>query len=152
LDSSNPPAGWDLQPTNPQLLNDLAVWFRGNGYNVRGLISLIAKSNAYQLSSVYPGTWNIQYVPYYARHYVRRLDAEEIHDAIQKATGVINTYTFAAPSTLAPVQWAMQMPEPREPRSNNAVLTFINSFGRGDRDQNPRREDGSLLQGLNMMN
>ena len=46
-----------------------------------------------------------------------------------------------------------QMPEPREPRNNtNGALTFMSAFGRGDRDLNPRREDGSLLQGLNMMN
>src|SRR5262249_710535 len=64
----------------------------------------------------------------------------------------VNTYTFASPSTLPPVQWAMQMPEPREPRSNGGVVTFMSNFGRGDRDLNPRREDGSLLQGLNKMN
>jgi hypothetical protein len=153
LDPDNPPpAGWDLQPTNPRLLNELAVWFRNNGYNVRALISAIAKSNAYQLSATYPGTWKLDYVPYYARRYARRLGAEEIHDAIQTATGIVNTYTFAAPATLPAVQWAMQMPEPREPRNNGAVLTFMSAFGRGDRDLNPRREDGSLLQGLNMMN
>src|SRR6185503_11096745 len=52
---------------------------------------------------------------------------------------------------LPAVQWAMQMPEPREPRGT-AGFTFMSAFGRGDRDLNPRREDGSLLQGLNMMN
>jgi hypothetical protein len=135
------------------LLNELAVWFRDNGYNVRALISAIAKSNAYQLSSTYPGTWKLEYVPYYARRYVRRLSAEEIHDAIQTATGIVSTYTFPAPSTLPPVQWAMQLPETRnEPRSNGGAVTFMNTFGRGDRDLNARREDGSLLQGLNMMN
>jgi len=154
LDPDNPPpAGWDLQPTNPRLLNELSLWFRDSaGFNVRALISAIAKSNAYQLSATYPGTWKLEYVPYYARRYARRLGAEEIHDAIQTATGIVNTYTFAAPSTLPAVQWAMQMPEPREPRSNGAALTFMSAFGRGDRDLNPRREDGSLLQGLNMMN
>jgi hypothetical protein len=153
LDSSDPPpAGWSIQPTNPELLNEMAIWFRNNGYNVQALISLIAKSNAYQLSSTYPGTWSIEYVPYYARKYVRRLDAEELHDAIQKSTGIINTYTFAAPSTLPSVQWAMQMPEPREPRSNGGALTFLNSFGRGDRDQSARRSDGALTQSLNLMN
>jgi hypothetical protein len=150
LDPSNPPSGtWTLQATNPELLNSMAAWFQSNNYDVRALIALITKSNAYQLSSTYPGTWNDSYVPYYARKYVRRLDAEEIHDAIEKATGVMNTYTF---DYLPSVQWAMQLPEPREPQKNSAVAAYLNSFGRGDRDVNPRRSDGSVLQSLNMMN
>jgi hypothetical protein len=114
-------------------------------------MSLIAKSSAYQLSAAYPGTWNASYVPYYARKYVRRLNAEEVHDAITKATGVIPTYTINQ-SELPPVQWAMQFPDTREPRSNLIANTFLNAFGRGDRDTSVRRSDGSLLQALNMMN
>ncbi len=153
LDPANPPAEpWTLQPTNAQLLNRLAVFFQSNGYNLRTLIGLIVKSNAYQLSSTYNGDWSPSYVPYYARHYVRRLDSEELADAITKATGVAQTYTFATPSTLPPVQWAGQLPDTREPRNNNAVATFLNAFGRGDRDVNPRRFDGTVLQGLTVMN
>ena len=154
LDPSNPPPeGWTLQPTNPELLDQLARWFQTNRYDLRALMGLIAKSNAYQLSSAYTGaTWNINYVPYYARHYVRRLDAEEIHDAIAKATGVLPTYQVAQSGKALPdVQWAMQLPDTREPQ-RNAATGFLNSFGRGDRDQNIRRSDGSVLQALNMMN
>jgi hypothetical protein len=152
LDPSNPPpAPWTLQPTNPDLLNALATWFQQNHYDLRALVSLIAKSNAYQLSSVYPGTWDVSYVPYYARKYARRLDAEEIHDAVTKATGIVPTYTLSG-SYLPPVQWAMQFPDTKEPLSNGTVVQFLNSFGRGDRDTNPRRYDGSILQTLNMMN
>jgi hypothetical protein len=143
------PAGWTVQPTNPDLLSALAVWFQSNQFDLRALMSLIAKSNAYQLSSTYSGTWSDNYVPYYARHYVRRLDAEEVHDAIQKATNITNTYTF---DYLPSVQWAMQLPDSREPSRNTAVASFLNSFGRGDRDLNPRRSDASGLQALNMMN
>lgn len=152
LDPDHPPAApWTLQPTNPRLLNSLAVWFQQNGYDLRALISLIAQSNAYQLSSVYPGTWDSSYVPYYARKYIRRLDAEEIHDAIVLATGVVPTYTIQG-SALPAVQWAMQLPDTREPRTNNGAATFLNAFGRGDRDTTVRRSDGSLLQALSLMN
>ncbi|HLH32825.1 MAG TPA: DUF1553 domain-containing protein, partial [Terriglobia bacterium] len=152
LDPSNPPpSGWTIQPTNAALLNALAVWFQQNHYDLRALISLIAKSNAYQLSATYPGTWSVNYVPYYARKFVRRLDAEEMHDAITKATGIIPTYTLNG-STLPAVQWAMQFPDTKEPLSNGTVAQFLNSFGRGDRDTNPRRSDGSILQTLNLMN
>jgi hypothetical protein len=153
LDPNNPPAApWTLQPTNARLLDVLARDFQGNGYDLRGLIATIVKSSAYQLSSTYNGAWDPSYVPYYARKYVRRLDAEEIHDAIVKATGITPNYTFNTPSTLPPVQWAMQLPDTREPTTNNAVVQFLNAFGRGDRDVNPRRFDGSVLQGLTLMN
>jgi len=131
------------------LLDQLARWFQQNHYDVRALMALITKSTAYQLSSTYPGTWDIAYVPYYARKYVRRLDAEEIHDAIVKASGILGTYTIGA---LPAVQWAMQLPDTRGPSGNGAVAQFLNAFGRGDRDANPRRSDGSILQGLNLMN
>jgi hypothetical protein len=146
-----PPDSWTLQPTNAQLLESLASWFQQNRYDLRALMSLIAKSNAYQLSAIYPGTWDVSYVPYYARRYVRRLDAEELHDAIAKATGIAGNYTLAG-STLPPVQWAMQLPDTREPRNNANVRDFLNSFGRGDRDTTFRRSDGSTLQSLNEMN
>ncbi len=149
--ASPPPAGWTLQPTNPQLLDALARWFQTNRYDLRALMGLIAKSNAYQLSAVYPGTWNVSYVPYYARRYVRRLDAEEIHDAVVKATGIMPTPAYQF-EFLPPVQWAMQLPEPREPRSNGGSAGFLNAFGRGDRDLNLRRSDGTLAQALTMMN
>lgn len=153
LDPSNPPAApWTLQPTNPQLLDRLARNFRSNGFNIRLLIGTIAKSSAYQLSSTYDGEWSPSYVPYYARHYVRRLNSEEMADAIAKATGIMQTYTFNAPSVLPAVQWAGQLPDTQEPRNNGAVGTFLNAFGRGDRDVNPRRYDGSVLQGLTVMN
>jgi hypothetical protein len=42
LDPSNPPpAPWDLQPSNPALLNELASFFRQNNYDMRALITLI---------------------------------------------------------------------------------------------------------------
>ena len=102
LDPDNPPpAPWTLQPTNPQLLEALAEWFQANHYDLRALMSLIAKSNAYQLSATYPGTWDVSYVPYYARRYVRRLDAEEVHDAITKATDIPGNYTLGRVSASA---------------------------------------------------
>ena len=152
LDPNNPPPDpWTLQPTNPQLLQQMAQWFQQNRFDLRALMSMIAKSNAYQLSASYSDKWDVSYVPYYARRYVRRLDAEELHDAITKATGILGNYTLTG-SDLPPVQWAMQFPDTREPRSNGGVSTFLNAFGRGDRDTTFRRSDPSTLQALNMLN
>src|SRR5262249_20483473 len=45
LDPNKPPAApWTLQPTNPELLEALSQWFRDNGYDLRQLTALIAKS------------------------------------------------------------------------------------------------------------
>ncbi len=51
-----------------------------------------------------------------------------------------------------PVQWAMQLPEPVEPRSNGTAAGFMNSFTRGNRDTLQRSQNGSILMWLNMMN
>lgn len=167
------PNGWALQPSNAELLEALAQEFSSNGFNIRHIIRLIAQSSAYQLSSKYPGTWRLDYVPYYARKYARRLDAEELHDAIVKATNLPPVTSFRLAGTtenkvmigfpivneanvvLREVQWAMQLPEPREPRfgqSNGGSAFILNTFLRGNRDTNLRLGDSSILQALSLMN
>ena len=151
LDPSNPPpAPWDFQATHPVLLEKLAKYLAQSGYDLRGFLQLLTQSSAYQLSSRYDGDWTLQYVPLFARHYVRRLDAEEIHDAIVQATGVPNKYTIQGYSDT--VSWAMQFPDTTEPRNNGAVANFLNSFLRGNRDNLPRSQASSILQQLNLMN
>ena len=151
LDPSNPPPEpWALQATHPELLEKLASALADSDYNVRDFLRLLVKSNAYQLSSRYEGVWKINYVPLFARHYPRRLMAEEIHDRIALATGVLGSYAiknWPARATLA-----MQLPEPAEPRQDGAVATFLNFFLRGNRDSLQRTQDLSILQRLNIMN
>ncbi len=168
------PDGWALQPSNAELLEVLSQEFSSNGFNLRHVIRLIAQSSAYQLSSKYPGTWKLEYVPYYARKFARRLDAEELHDAIVKATNlppVTNAVTVSGVTVsprmigfpiidemnqkLREVQWAMQLPEPREPRfgqQNGSSAVILNTFLRGNRDTNMRQGDSSILQALSLMN
>jgi hypothetical protein len=152
--SAQLPDGWSLQPANADLLKALGEDFVKNNYNIRTLISTIAKSSAYQLSSQYPGNWSLALVPYYARKYARRLDAEEIHDSILKATGIGATYqlrdTLNQPTFT--VNWAMQLPDTSEPRGNRQAIDFLNSFIRGDRDVKPRSLEPSIMQALNLMN
>ena len=89
LDPKNPPpAPWALQPTHPELLEALGQYFRDNNYSLRSVLKLIAKSNAYQLSSQFPGEWKADYAPYFARKFVRRLKAEEVYDSLVTATNV----------------------------------------------------------------
>ena len=151
LDPNNPPPDpWTFQASNPILMEKLAKYFSNSWFDLRGMLRLIAQSSAYQLSSTYDGDWNVQYVPLFARHYPRRLDAEEIHDAISTATGVFNKYTVGDQS--AAISLAIQFPDTVEPRNNGAVQTFLNSFLRGNRDTTQRSQASSIQQQLNLMN
>jgi hypothetical protein len=172
LDPNTPPkAPWTLQATHPELLQALAEDFRRNGTSLRELVKVIAKSSAYQMSSQYDGEWKAQYVPLFARHYPRRLWAEEVHDAIVQASGVTPQYSYllvnnqtVAQGTPAnslpksePTPWAMKMPDINEPRylngvTNGGAVTFMASFTRGNRDTVRRAGSGSILQQLSIMN
>ena len=151
LDPQNPPAEpWTLQATHPELLEQLAQFLKAYDYNLRGMLRTIAQSTTYQLSARYEGEWKYDYITSFARHYPRRMMAEEIHDAVAKATAVPGSYTVTG--FAQPLNWAMQLPEPAEPRSNGAVATFLNFFLRGNRDSQPRSSSQSLLQHMYLMN
>lgn len=155
LDPNNPPpAPWTLQPTNPALLNALAQHFVDSGYNVKALMSEIVNSDTYQLSSRYAGQWDATWQPYFARKYVRRLWAEEVVDAVAQSSGLLPSYTvtgftdvgFAKPS------YAMQLPDVAVNTSDGNANTVLTNFLRGNRDDQPRKQDGSILQALTLMN
>lgn len=141
-----PPSPWTVQPSHPELLEALALEFINSGYDLQHIIRTIAQSTSYQLSSRYDGDWRDSYAPYFARKLVRRLDAEELHDAIVKATGVPVAYPIAG---FEPIRWAMQLPDTVEGRGAGNILSV---FGRGNRDNIARTSEGSILQGLTLMN
>ncbi|MEW6731223.1 MAG: DUF1553 domain-containing protein [Acidobacteriota bacterium] len=160
LDPKNPPpAPWTIQPSHPELLEKLADDFIASNYDLRHIMSVIVQSNAYQLSSRYPGEWKEDFTTYFARKLVRRLDAEEIHDAIARATGIMGNYQVYGLSYN--IQWAMQLPDTMEPvgyyrqpppPEASLARVFLNTFGRGDRDDLVRSSTPSIQQGLTMMN
>jgi hypothetical protein len=156
LDPNNPPpAPWSLQPSNAALLNALASHFVQGGYNLKSLMREIANSEAYQLSSRYDGQWNAAWEPYYARKFVRRLWAEEVHDAIVQSSGTLPSYAMTGftDQGFAKVGYAMQLPDViGAPTGDGNASNFLDSFLRGNRDDQPRRQDGSILQSLNVMN
>ncbi len=164
LDPDNPPpAPWTLQPSNPRLLNALAQQFVADKYDLKSVMRAIVNSDAYQLESQYPGAWSATNTPLFARKFVRRLWAEEIHDAIVQAAGVTPSYTvpgFTNPSTVysvvtpgfGKISYAMQAPDVNGMPDGRAVSAFLDAFLRGNRDDQPRKGEGSLLQALNLMN
>jgi hypothetical protein len=154
LDPDNPPpasSGFTLQPSNPRLLQALTRAFIANKFDLRWLMSQIVNSKAYQLSARYDGTWNDAWNTLYARKLVRRLWGEEIHDAVATSSAQLPSYNL---TTYGTISYAMQFPEPvgiPDGTSGN-ISGFLDSFLRGNRDDQPRSESGSILQGLNMMN
>lgn len=150
LDPAALPAGAEPQPTHPRLLERLAAEFEDRGYDLRAILRVMVTSNAYQLATEYtPGAWNEAWTPYFARHYPRRLMAESLVDAIATATGLAPTFVIDG---LGSFSDAMKLPDPLTPNQRNAVARFMSNFGRGDRDQNKRTSEGSILQALAMMN
>jgi Protein of unknown function (DUF1553)/Protein of unknown function (DUF1549) len=146
LDPNNPPpAPWTLQPSNPQLLEALTTDFINSGYSTKHLIRTIVNSQAYQLSSDYdPNVWNLNWQPLFARKLVRRLWSEEVADSISLSANIPNKFTFDN-GIVSP--WAMQYPEPAKETS-----AFLAAFLPGNRDDQPRKQDGAIQQALGLMN
>ena len=152
LDPDNPPpAPWTLQPSNARLLNALAQDFIDKKYSIKSLVREIVNSQAYQLSARYDeSSWNPAWETLYARKLVRRLWSEEIHDSIALSSNLVPSYNIA---DLGTVSWAMQFPETfAMPTGGSPVTPFLDAFLRGNRDDEPRRGDGSISQALGLMN
>jgi hypothetical protein len=154
LDPDNPPdAPWTLQPSNPRLLNAMAQRFVDTGYDLKMLMRDITNSQAYQLATEYNGNWNVAWEPLFARKFVRRLWGEEIHDAVVQSSGLMPSYKITGFSDqgFPGLSFAMQMPDTVN-MPGGTVSAFLDSFLRGNRDDQPRRGDGSILQALGLMN
>ncbi len=153
LDPDNPPpAPWTMQPSNPRLLNALAQHFIDSGFNVKAMMREIATSDTYQLSSRYSGQWSAEFEPYFARKFVRRLWGEELHDAVVQSSGSYPSYSVTGWTELGlgKLTYAMQFPD--VVNTEGTTNAFLDSFLRGNRDDQPRKYEGSILQALNLMN
>ena len=160
LDPTNPPPDpWTLQPTNPYLLDALAKDFQQNKFDIRDLIRKIVLSDAYQLSAQYDGEWKPEYEKYFARKFVRRLWGEEIVDTLVQTSNVRNNFTFTMQTPLVQgmqvqagiVPFSMQLPQTRG-QGGGAMVSFLDSFLRGNRIDEDRKDEGSVPQVLNLLN
>jgi cytochrome c553 len=83
-----------MKPTHPELLDNLAVSFMENGWSIKKLIREIMLSRVYQMGSTHDAA-NYAVDPDNKLHWrmnQRRLDAEEIRDAMLAISGLINFY------------------------------------------------------------
>ena len=143
-DPKNVPAGWQIQPSHPELLDALAQDFRASGYSLRHLLGVICRSNAYQLSARFDGEWKDSYTKYYARKFVRMLSAEELHDSIAIATSRPGSFKFGSENA----GMAMHL---SGPSGGGDVRYFMQTFGQSNRNNPPRPLAGSPLQPLLLM-
>lgn len=160
LDPYNPPpAPWTLQPSNPMLLNALAQDFINSGYDLKALMREIANSRTYQLSSRYNGTWNDAWEPLFGRKMVRRLTAEEVHDAMSQSSNLFTSYVATqggvsvgpgGAGDTTPFLYAMQYPDTDSTGGGDS--TMLDDFLRGNRRDIFRSGDSSATQALDLMN
>lgn len=150
--------GWDLQPANPELLEELARDFVRSGYDLQHLHRRIVKSSVYQLSTTFPAEWKPGYSRYFVRKFVRRLSAEQVYDAIVKATDL--HVPIQIPRTDQKVSYLVQTRGPSDlrrsasigPQLRKDLQFFAESFGQANREFNEPTRQGSIIQAALMMN
>jgi hypothetical protein len=136
LRASNP-------PSNPELLEALAIDLRDHDYDLKHLIRTIASSYVYGLSSV-PNDRNSVDTRNYSRFYRDRLRAEVLLDSVSQITGVEEKFAAMPPGSSARQLW-----------SHRIDSLFLDAFGRPDPNQNPpceRMPDTTIVQALHLMN
>ncbi|MBK5295097.1 MAG: DUF1553 domain-containing protein [Acidobacteriia bacterium] len=150
-----PPAPWTIQPTHPELLNALAEDFRTHNHDLKRLFRLITTSSAYQLSSSYGAAWKEAYSSYFARKFVRRLKAEEIHDSLLQATSLYTPIPIRGTDITARFATEARSPEDFKQEKITALRDanfFMESFGQTNREYSERTNEGDITQAILLMN
>lgn len=152
------PEGWEHQALDLNLLEhatDKMIEFQ---FDLRQYLRYLLNSATFQMSSEFPpGNWKETYTPYYTRYLARHMPAETVYDAIVSATGVIVPMPqaiYGDRENLVIADYAHELMDPAFPRGARLqdVSTFLQAFGRGNRYDLPRTNDGDIGQALALMN
>jgi WD40 repeat protein/mono/diheme cytochrome c family protein len=122
--------------TNPELLEYLTEEFLRSGMDPRHVNRLICKSRAYQLS-VQPNEWNEDDKINYSHATARRLPAEVLYDAVNRATGAVSKFPGVPTGTRA-----AELPDSEVELPSG----FLTTFGRPARESACECERSSGLQ------
>lgn len=136
LRSTNP-------PTNGPLLTLLSRHLVESKFDLKSLMRLILQSRTYQLAGAITGQ-NDDDNQNYTHHYVRRLSAEVLLDAISGATGSPEDFPGLPHGTRAMELWDNRMPS-----------YFLEIFGRPERTtpcECGRVTEPTISQALHLMN
>ncbi len=131
-------------PSNPEFLDALTADFIKHKFDIKHLMRTITASRTYQ-ASYKPNKWNIDDLVNFSHAVPRRLTAEQLVDAIARATGSIQRYPGV------PVGFrAVQLPD-----TSVAAGGFLDLFGRPAREspcECERTSTVSLGQTLHLIN
>lgn len=130
-------------PSNPELLEALAIDLRDHDYDLKHLIRRIASSYVYGLSSL-PSERNESDTRNYSRFYRERLRAEVLLDSVTQITGVSEKFAAMPPGSSSRQLW-----------SHRIESLFLDAFGRPDPNQDPpceRTPESTIVQALHLMN
>lgn len=130
-------------PTNPPLLDALARHLVEHRFNLKQLARVIMTSRLYQLDSQ-PTPNNAADYRFYSHFPVKRLSAEPLADAIDRATGVQTKYKSLPLGTRA-----IELPDAEYPDY------FLNTFAKPRRAsvcECERSPDANLAQALHTLN
>ncbi len=145
-----PPEPWTVQPTHPELLEELAQEFIASGYDLRHLLKSIVNSSAYQLSSYVPGDYDPRHDEYFARHMVRRMSAEEFWDAVQQSTGIFEEFTVKNDDDK--FSYVMQSRFNQDfASSHKGLWNLLQDWGQTDREDPPHKRP-SMVQAASLLN
>ncbi len=132
-------------PSNPELLAALESHFIASGFDLKELVRVITRSQAYQLSAE-PNENNAQDQQNYSRYYPRRLQAEVLLDAMDDLFGTRTEFPNLPSGTRA-----VALPD----NSYNNASPFLKVFGRPENEsvcECERVQSSSLAQSLHLMN
>ena len=127
-------------------MQTLAEEFRDSNFSIHNVIKTIMKSNAYQLSTSFPGEWTEAYVPYHARRFARTFTPVEAIDVVAQATA----------SGLGLRQFGEQLSYIKEmnnpTRGGGDISPFLAAYYQGDRRLAPQNVNvSSAVQAMMMM-
>jgi hypothetical protein len=131
-------------PVNEELLNALTKDFKDHNYDLKRLIKTIVTSRTYQ-AGIETNEWNQTDQVNFSHAVPRRLNAEQLMDALTEATGVRPEFPEVPADTTAE-----EFPDPHVGKDG-----FLDLFGRPQREsacECERKTDLSLPQALNLIN
>ena len=131
-------------PSNPALLDALAKDVADHNFDLQNLMRTIANSRAYQ-TSIETNEWNAGDRDNFSHAFPRRLSAEQLMDAVERAAGARPDFPEVPEDTSAE-----QLVDPHIGKEG-----FLDVFGRPLRESScecERRADFSLPQALNLVN
>ncbi len=130
-------------PSNPELMDALAAGFAQSAFDLKQLLRTIMRSRLYQLDSR-PTAANASDERFYSHYRVKRLSAEVLLDAIDRATSVPTKFTNMPSGTRA-----IELPD------SNYADYFLKTFGKPRRVsvcECERAADANLAQALHTLN